>query len=96
MQKKLLNETKLNFVHYHFELLNSQGEDSDLITQIKNNIPQIPFSENTIRGINDYIDLKRRKDQDQFRIFLRDIHMSLNYILCFLKNSETGAEKTVA
>ena len=64
MQKKLLNETKLNFVHYHFELLNIKEEDSDLISQIKNNIPQIPLSETTIRGINNYIDLKRRKDQE--------------------------------
>mmetsp|Transcript_3004 Transcript_3004/g.4645 ORF Transcript_3004/g.4645 Transcript_3004/m.4645 type:complete len:1347 (+) Transcript_3004:98-4138(+) len=93
--KKLLNEEKLTFIHFHFELLNnSEGSESGLIQAIRERIPQTRLEGLTEKEITRFFE-QESKTQN-FRNLLRELHSSLSYILCYLKNSKESPDSTIS
>ena len=88
--KKFIDTANLNYVQYQFELLNTRGKYSGIISDIRNKIPQenLPDQEllvvdKLIRGLE-----KRNTGKNP----LTELYSTLDKIICTIKNSKPNQE----
>ncbi|CAG9322652.1 unnamed protein product [Blepharisma stoltei] len=96
INKKFLDKTKLDLIQYQLELLNMQNEESGLILEIRNSVHQKHFDEETMIKVNYFLRDLEARERGGISIKLKEIYGSLNYILCYLKNSKINPEKNIS
>ncbi|CAG9322655.1 unnamed protein product [Blepharisma stoltei] len=96
LTKKYLDKSKLGLIQYQFELLNIQDENSGLISEIHNLICQQPFSKETEIKVKLFFKELKEKEERGYQIIVKEIYSSLDYILCYLKNSKENPEKSIS
>ncbi|OMJ91253.1 hypothetical protein SteCoe_6230 [Stentor coeruleus] len=91
-KKKFINPTKINFIHYQFELLS--GEDSSVIIDIRVNIKQETLNLENIRAYEKFFEnLKDKKTT--FNTEIRNIYSSISLVMFNLKGSREKPEETL-
>ena len=91
------NEEKIAKIHYHFELLNTQGDYSNLISELKRALPQEVLPEQLEKAISEEVlfYLKNDRDKKQGLKILKEIFSSVCLLLCFAKNSYRKERLTI-
>ena len=82
--KKYLDTANLNVMQYQFELLNTRGRNAGVISEIRSKFPQENLDEETLAKIEK--DLKLAERNTEKKNIYRELHGSLDKILCEVRN----------
>ena len=93
--KKLLNAESLNTMQYQFELLNSRGKYSGIISEIRNNIPQFNLPSDFSIILENTITQIARTNSKDIKCIYKEIYSSLDKILCFIRQLKNYENQTI-
>jgi hypothetical protein len=90
--KKILNTETLNYMNFQFELLNTRGKYSGIISGIRNNILQAPLDSDGNISIKKYFEIIDKKTPNETRGYFKSLYGLMEKMLCFLRNSHENSE----
>ncbi|CAG9325375.1 unnamed protein product [Blepharisma stoltei] len=85
---KMIDTTRLDLIQYQFELLNTTSEESGLLLEIKEIIPQKALGAESLHSIELFFSELERSARMNYSMALKDIYTSFNYVICYLRYSK--------
>ncbi|CAG9325373.1 unnamed protein product [Blepharisma stoltei] len=85
---KLIDTSRLDLIQYQGELINITSEESGLLMEIKEIIPQKSLEQEQLHHVELFFSELEKEAKMDYAIKLKDIYTSFNRVLCYLRYSK--------
>jgi hypothetical protein len=95
LNSKFLDQNNLDLIQYQFEFLNTNSNQSGIISVIRNMIPQKELDKGMTTKLEEFMRDIERQERGSFYLALNEIYSSMSNVLCYLKTAGRNPEETL-